>query len=169
MKANLALAFLLLAGCRREMTDQPKLKPLGASSFFADGAASRPLPAHTVAREDLPAATPEPLSRAVLERGRERYEIYCAPCHGRVGDGHGMIVQRGFPTPPTFHQARLREAPDQHYYDVISNGFGVMYPYAGRVLPADRWAITAYLRVLQRSQNATLADAEPAARARLQR
>ena len=166
---SIALLLLVtLTACRRDMADQPKLKPLGSSSFFTSGAASRTAPAHTVARDDRPVSTPAPVTRAQLERGRERYDIYCSVCHGRLGDGYGMIVQRGFPAPPTFHQARLREAPAQHYFDVVTNGFGVMYPYASRVSADDRWAIIAWIRVLQRSQNATLADADPAARAELE-
>jgi cytochrome c553 len=97
---------------------------------------------------------PMKVARQVLDRGRERYDIYCSPCHGRTGDGNGMIVQRGFPQPPSFHLDRLRGAADGHYYDVITNGFGAMYNYANRVKPEDRWAITAYIRALQLSRNA---------------
>jgi mono/diheme cytochrome c family protein len=97
---------------------------------------------------------PAPVTRQLLDRGRERFNIYCSPCHGRTGDGNGMIVQRGFPQPPSFHLDRLRSAPDGHYYDVITNGFGVMFNYAYRVKPDDRWAITAYIRALQLSRNA---------------
>ena len=99
-----------------------------------------------------------PVTLALLERGQERFRIYCTPCHSELGDGHGMIVQRGFPPPPSYHIDRLREAPAQHFYDVITNGYGAMYPFAERVQPADRWAIAAYIRALQRSQNATVAD-----------
>ena len=101
---------------------------------------------------------PYPVTREVMERGQERYNIYCAPCHGLAGYGDGMIVQRGFTSPPSFHSDELRGAPVGHYYDVITNGFGAMYPYASRVPPADRWAIIAYIRALQLSQNATLED-----------
>jgi mono/diheme cytochrome c family protein len=132
-----------------------------------EGGDARTIPEHTVSRDSAPRPAPPEISTALLERGRERYEIYCSPCHGRVGDGQGMIVQRGFPPPPTFHQPRLREAPAEHYYEVITNGLGVMYPYAARVAPADRWAIIAYIRALQRSQNATLADASPEGHAAL--
>jgi mono/diheme cytochrome c family protein len=178
--AALALAMI---GCRRDMADQARYEPLEASEFFSDGAAARPLPAHTVPRGELRANTlfytartagqlatelPAPVTRVQLVRGRERFDIYCAPCHGRTGDGQGMIAQRGFPPPPTFHQPRLREAPIGHFYDVITNGYGLMYPYASRVAPADRWAIAAYIRALQLSENAALADAEPAARQRLE-
>ena len=174
---------LASAGCRRDMADQAHGKPLAVSEFFPDGAASRPLPAHTIARGELredqhffggmngkaEATTfPQPVTREMLERGRERYDIYCSVCHGLTGDGLGMIVRRGFPPPPSFHQDRLRQAPPGHYFQVITNGFGLMYPYAQRVEPADRWAITAYIRALQLSQNATLADADPADRAQLE-
>jgi mono/diheme cytochrome c family protein len=101
---------------------------------------------------------PFPVTKVVLERGKERYEIYCAPCHGKTGAGDGMIVRRGFSQPPTYHQARLREAPVGHFFDVMTNGFGAMYPYADKVSPEDRWAITAYIRALQLSQNASAAD-----------
>jgi mono/diheme cytochrome c family protein len=111
---------------------------------------------------------PQPVTRELIERGHERYDIYCSVCHGLTGDGLGMIVRRGFPPPPSFHQDRLRQAPPGHFYQVITNGFGVMYPYAARVEPADRWAIAAYIRALQLSQNATLADADPAGRQQLE-
>lgn len=99
-------------------------------------------------------ANPLPVTMALLERGRERFDIYCAPCHGRSGDGDGMIARRGFPAPPSYHTDRLRQAPDSHFYQVISDGYGVMYPYADRVDPHDRWAIVAYIRALQLSQHA---------------
>ncbi|MEA3212568.1 MAG: hypothetical protein QOE70_5625 [Chthoniobacter sp.] len=178
-----ASSFLFLAGCRRDMADQAHHEPLEASTFFADGAASRPLPAHTIARgqlrEDehyftgrvagqLVNTFPAPVTRAQLERGRERFEIYCAVCHGRTGEGNGMIVQRGFPAPPSLHIDRLRDAPAGYFFEVMTNGYGLMYPYAARVEPADRWAIAAYLRALQLSQRATLADADPAERMKLE-
>lgn len=100
-------------------------------------------------------ANPLPMTRALLVRGQQRYDIYCAPCHGRSGDGAGMVVQRGFPAPPSYHTDRLRNAPDSHFYQVISDGYGVMYPYADRIAPPDRWAIVAYIRALQLSQHAT--------------
>jgi mono/diheme cytochrome c family protein len=99
-------------------------------------------------------ASPLPVTMALLERGRERFDIYCAPCHGRSGDGDGMIVRRGFPAPPSYHTDRLRNAPDSHFYQVISDGYGAMYPYADRIDPHDRWAIVAYIRALQLSQHA---------------
>jgi hypothetical protein len=181
----LATAFTVVgSGCRRDMFNQPYSKPLAKSDFFPDNQmASRPVPLHTVARghldEDrvfytgkigtnLVETFPFPITRAVLEKGRERFEIYCAPCHGRTGQGNGMIVQRGFPAPPSYHLDRLREAPVGHFYDVMTQGYGIMYSYAERVNPADRWAIAAYIRVLQRSREGALADVPPEARAQLE-
>ncbi len=173
---------LALAGCRKGMVDQPRLKPLAESRFFADGSGARVPPAHTVARGQLRdddafhtglidghlvAELPVPLSAELLARGRERFNIYCAVCHGRTGEADGMIVQRGFPKPPTLHETRLREAPIGHFFDVMTNGFGVMYPYAARVTPQDRWAIAAYIRALQLSQHATPEDADAADRKQL--
>jgi mono/diheme cytochrome c family protein len=112
-------------------------------------------------------ANPYPVDMRLLERGRDRYMIYCLPCHSPLGDGDGLVVRRGFPAPPSFHQPRLREAPDRHIYDVITQGYGVMLPYADRVEPADRWAIVAFIRALQLSQNAPAASLPPALRARL--
>ena len=183
VNAGFCLVMLvMLTACRRDMFHQPRGKPLGESDFFADGAASRPIPPHTVARgflEDddafykgmigtnLVSEFPFPITRQVLERGQERFDIYCAVCHGRTGEGNGMIPQRGFPVPPSYHIDRLREAPVGHFYDVMTRGYGVMYSYASRVEPADRWAIAAYIRALQLSQNASLADATPAERKEL--
>lgn len=145
--------------------------------------ASRPLVAHTVARghldEDeafytgkigtnLVTTFPIPITREVLERGRERFEIYCSVCHGRTGEGNGMIMQRGFPAPPSYHIDRLRQAPVGHFFDVITQGYGIMYSYAERVEPADRWAIAAYIRALQLSHNMKLAELPPAERAQLE-
>jgi hypothetical protein len=110
---------------------------------------------------------PFPVNKQVLERGKERYEIYCSPCHGLRGDGDGMVVRRGFAKPPTYHQARLREAPVGHYFDVITNGFGAMYPYASRIEPEDRWAIVAYIRALQLARNAKISDVPVAERANI--
>lgn len=181
MLLTLPIAF---TGCRRDMFQQPYSKPLDRSRFFQDnGMASRPLVEHTVARGHLNAdeafytgkvgtnlveTFPFPITREVLERGRERFNIYCSPCHGRDGEGHGMIVQRGFPPPPSYHIDRLRQAPAGHFVDVITQGYGVMYSYAQRVEPADRWAIAAYIRVLQKSQNVTLQEVPPANRAKLE-
>ncbi|MDB6017100.1 MAG: ABC-type Fe3+ transport system protein [Pedosphaera sp.] len=177
------LAMLLLCGCRREMYHQPRSDPLASSTLFANGAASRPLVPGTVARGHLDADEqfytgkkgtnlieniPIKVTRQVLERGRERYDIYCSVCHGRTGAGNGMIPQRGFPPPPSYHIDRLRQAPAGYYYDVITHGYGIMYSYAERVEPADRWAITAYIRALQLSHNASLADLTPSERAQLE-
>lgn len=173
---GLLLALCLLAACGPNMQNQPKYKPQAASAFFADGRAARPPVADTVARGQAQTdsyyttglvngtpvvAFPAPVTREQLERGHERYDIYCAVCHGLAGYGDGMIVQRGFPPPPSFHSDALREAPVGHFYDVITNGYGVMYPYASRVAPDDRWAIAAYIRALQLSQHATPNDVPP--------
>jgi cytochrome c553 len=166
------------------MFDQPRLDTLQESELFADGGVSRPLPPHTVARgqlnEDdvfytgkigtnLVAAFPTPVTREMLARGRERFDIYCANCHGQTGEGNGMIVQRGFPAPPSYHTDRLREAPVGHLFDVMTRGYGVMYPQASRVSVPDRWAIAAYIRALQLSRNATLDDVPPGERLQLER
>jgi len=179
-----ALLALSLTACRRDMGQQAYHRPLDASSVFADGRAARPLPDHTIARGQLREDElfftghvdgkpvdlfPEPVTPAMIERGRQRFDIYCAVCHGRTGEGNGMIVRRGFPTPPSFHIDRLRLAPAGHFVEVINNGFGLMYSYASRVEPADRWAIAAYIRALQLSQHAGLADVSPDDRAKLER
>lgn len=167
-----ALACLALA-CRQDMHDAPRLDTLEASAFFPDGSAARAPVANTVARgtlrEDellyagkmngqLADLFPMPVTAAVMARGRERYEVFCAPCHGRTGTGNGMIVQRGFRQPPSYHEARLREAPAGYFFDVMTNGFGAMQDYASQVPVADRWAIAAYIRALQLSHAATVAD-----------
>lgn len=166
MKGLPLLLFIACAGCRLEMHDQPKYEALDQSTFFTDGASARPLVAGTIPRgflrtndllfeglrgTNLVEEIPVPLTRDLLETGRARYEIYCAVCHGLTGEGDGMIVQRGFPPPPSFHIERLREAPEGHFYRVITYGYGVMFPYAARVEPLERWAITAYIRTLQLS------------------
>ncbi len=172
-----------LTGCRRDMFNQARTIPLRSSDFYADHASSRPLPAHTIAQgaesqdeafftgmigTNLVTDFPFPITRETLERGRERFNIYCAVCHGATGEGNGMIVQRGFPPPPSYHIDRLRNAPVGHFYHVITDGYGVMYSYAARVAPADRWAIVAYIRALQLSHNATLADVPPAEQPQLE-
>jgi len=119
------------------------------------------------APQPLVATNPLPMNRQTLERGRERFDIYCSPCHSIAGDGDGMIVRRGFPSPPSYHTDRLRNAPDAHFYSVITNGYGMMYSYADRVAPDDRWAIVAYIRALQLSQNARIGDVPPERRAEL--
>ncbi|MBL8861897.1 MAG: cytochrome c [Planctomycetes bacterium] len=174
----------LLVGCRQDMHDQPRLKPYGKSGFFADGRAMRPLVPNTVARGRLfedahfhqgrvdgkdAEAFPLAITKDVLARGRERYGIYCINCHGTLGDGDGMIVSRGMKRPPSYHIDRLRAAPPGYFFGVITNGFGVMYDLADRIKAEDRWAIVAYVRALQQSQNATLDDVPPAERDRLLR
>ncbi len=146
--------------------------------------ASRPLVPHTVARGHLNAdevfytgkvgtnlveTFPFPITREVLQRGRERFDIYCSPCHGRTGNGNGMIVQRGFPPPPSYHIDRLRQAPVGHFFDVMTQGYGIMYSYAERVEPADRWAIAAYIRALQKSHDGRLQDVPSDAQAQLRK
>ena len=160
-------------GCRQDMHDQPRFEPLEANAFFSDGRASRPLIKGTVARGhlrldkhfytgkidgELVATFPFPITKDVLKRGRERYDIFCAPCHDKTGSGNGMIVQRGFRPPPSYHIARLRGVPIGHFFDVMTNGLGAMYDVSDRVQPRDRWAIAAYIRVLQRSQNVAIED-----------
>ena len=179
---GLALGAALLAGCRQDMHDQAKVEALEGSDFFADGRGSRPLVAGTVARGGLRLDAhyftgrvgdafvdtfPAAVTRDSLARGRERYDIFCAPCHDRVGNGLGMIVRRGFRRPPSLHIDRLREAPPGYFVDVITRGFGAMSDYAAQVPPADRWAIAAYIRALQLSQNARVEDVPPEARAGL--
>jgi len=164
------------------MQDQPKYLPLQPSRFFADGRSERPLLPGTVARghldDDTPLHTgkegsdfvttlPVAMSVALLQRGRERYDIYCSPCHDRVGNGEGMIVQRGYRQPPSLHSDRLRAAAVGYIFDVISNGFGVMPKYRVQIPAADRWAIVAYIRALQLSQHATIDDVAPAPRQQL--
>lgn len=151
-----ALASLLLSGCDN-MANQPRRKPYELRYGEKADWPLKPV-AHTVARDASGPPAPPPLSMALLRRGRERFDINCSPCHGRTGMGDGMIVRRGFPPPPSYAIARLRDAPIQHFYDVITNGYGVMYSYADRVEPADRWAIAAYIRALQTSADGTLAD-----------
>lgn len=167
------LVILLLAGCRQDMHDQPRFKPLAKSDFYPDLRSSRPPVAGTVARGQLHEDTyfytgkignspgdnmPFPVNEDVLARGRERFDIYCSPCHSRLGDGNGMIPQRGFRAPPSYHTERLRKAPLGYFFDVMTTGFGAMPEYASQIPPRDRWAIVAYIRALQLSQNATVAD-----------
>jgi cytochrome c553 len=180
--ACLGVIVLLLAGCRMDMHIQPKYLPYEPTDFFSDGRSERqPVPG-TVARgqlrvdELLYSGTengvesnrfPFPITRADLERGRERFNVYCTPCHDYTGSGRGMIVQRGFPQPPSYHIQRLRDAPVGHFYQVMTNGFGAMYSYAARIDPADRWRIAAYIRVLQLTQNAKIDDVPEAERSKL--
>jgi mono/diheme cytochrome c family protein len=172
------LLALGLAGsaCRRDMHDQPKYVPFREATFFTDQRSARPFVAGTVARGQLredallhtgklngvhATVFPFAIDARVMARGRERYDIYCAPCHGRTGEGDGMIVRRGYRRPPTFHQDRLRESPFGHFFDVITNGFGAMPDYASQIRAEDRWAIVAYVRALQVSAHATVADVPP--------
>jgi mono/diheme cytochrome c family protein len=166
-------AVAMLAACRQDMHDAPRYDPLEASQFFPNGAASRMLVTNTIARGQLnddrhlyegvvdgrPAEIfPMPVTADVMARGRERFDVFCSPCHGRTGQGNGMIVQRGFRRPPSFHEERLRNAPVGYFFDVITNGFGAMQDYSAQIAVADRWAIAAYLRALQTSRAATRAD-----------
>jgi cytochrome c553 len=179
-----AAALVSLAmGCRQDMHVQPRYNPYDASIFFDDGRASRlPVPG-TIARGQLhldamlytgkvdgkdTEVFPFPITRADLERGRERFNIYCAPCHDVAGTGRGMIVLRGFPQPPSYHIDRLRQAPVGHFFDVMTNGLGIMYSYSSRVSAEDRWRIAAYIRALQLSQQAAITDAPPSERQKLQ-
>jgi mono/diheme cytochrome c family protein len=176
-------ASVLVAGCRQDMHDQPKFKPYAKSDFYADQRSARPLVDGTIARGHLnedtllvtgkvdgkPAAVfPFAITKAVMDRGHERYDIFCSPCHSRTGMGDGMIVRRGYRKPPTFHLDRLRQAAPGYVFDVITNGFGAMPDYAAQIPVDDRWAIVAYLRALQRSQQATVSDVPAAERARLE-
>jgi mono/diheme cytochrome c family protein len=172
---GLLLAGGLIAGCRQDMHDTPRYEALEESDFFADKRAMRPMPEGTVARgnlrdddvyytgkdgnepvQQLPAQVT--LDKALLDRGQQRFNIYCSPCHSPLGDGNGTVVQRGYKRPASFHDQRLRDTGIGYFYDVISNGFGQMPDYAAQVAPADRWAIAAYIRVLQRSQTGTIQD-----------
>jgi mono/diheme cytochrome c family protein len=182
MKSNRSRRFALVpfavclafaAGCRQDMHNQPKYRPLRASQFFADGSSARPLVEGTVARGtlhddeafftgrvggELVKDVPVPVNEALLDRGQERYNIYCTPCHGETGTGNGMVVQRGYRKPPSFHEERLRVAESGHFFDVMTNGFGAMPDYKVQVAPRDRWAIAAYIRALQASQQAAGTD-----------
>jgi mono/diheme cytochrome c family protein len=178
------LALSLLAGCEkiaRNMYDQPRYKPLRESRLFPDGTSARsPVPGTVAAasgnlagtssgrvggeaelrrsRDEQAEQNPYPVTLRLLRRGQERFDIYCAPCHSRVGDGDGMVARRGFPHPPSYHIERLRNAPDRHFFDVMTQGYGVMRSYADRVPADDRWAIVAYIRALQLSQYARVED-----------
>ena len=166
MCASACLWFI--AGCRQDMADQPKNTPLSPSSFFADGRSERPLLDNTVPRGSLADDAlfipkdsndfPLPLTMELLDRGQERFKIFCSPCHGLQGDGNGMVVMRGMQRPPTYHQQRLRDLPNGHFFDVITNGFGAMQGYSAQIPPRDRWAIVAYIRALQLSRNAQVSD-----------
>jgi len=158
-------ALSALAACDK-MANQPKQLPYEVSPGQTSNPDLEP-PAGIVARDQEPPPAAPPVTLALLQRGQQRFNIYCSPCHSETGDGHGMIVQRGFPAPPSYLSDRLMAAPSQHFYDVITNGYGIMFSYADRVTPADRWAIAAYIRALQASQHAKLADLSPDERAKL--
>lgn len=212
-QAGVATLGLALCGCEKAMQNmynQPKYKPMAASTLWEDGQSARPGVPGTIAHsagvlagtssgrlgaQPLPVRTgpvypldargeikaqlapesarplrtrnPLPLTAATLERGQERFNIYCSPCHSEAGDGDGMVVRRGFPHPPSYHSERLRNAPDAHFFNVITNGYGVMFSYADRIEPDDRWAIVAYIRALQLSQHARLQDVPQPQRNRL--
>lgn len=169
-----AVALLLgVSGCRQDMHNQPKYVPYRSSEFFRDGLSERQPVVGTVARGELHEDSyfytgkvgakegdvfPFPVTMAVMERGHERYDIYCSPCHSRVGDGNGMIVKRGYRQAINFHDPKVVNETVGHYYDIISHGFGAMPDYAAQIEPADRWAIAAYIRALQYSENGTMAD-----------
>ena len=182
-RAAFILLVALTGACRQDMHDQPKYRPLRGSEMFADKRSARPLVEGTVARgtlrEDAAFYTgktadgfvseiPVKVTAELLARGQSQYQVFCAPCHGRTGRGDGMIVQRGFKKPSSYHVDRLRQMPIGYFYDVISIGFGAMSDYAAQVPPQDRWAIAAYVRTLQLSQQAPVADVPEDKRALLE-
>jgi mono/diheme cytochrome c family protein len=170
-------ALAALAGCQQQMAIQPRYQPLSASDYFADGQTARQpvdgtlaqgraeLDPLYVAKDDT--TFPLPLTADLVARGQQRYNIFCTPCHGLTGDGDGFITTRGFRRPPTFHSDRLRAAPVGHYFDVITNGFGAMYDYSAQISPRDRWAIIAYIRALQLSENIPASQLTPDERAKI--
>ena len=179
--AGAACCALAISGCdyslRQDMANQPYNRPLSPSDFFADGRSERPLLENTVAHGALEndvynvakdyAGYPLPVNEKLLQRGQERYKIFCSPCHGLQGDGNGMAAVRGMKHPPSYHIDRLRQAPNGYFYDVMTNGFGVMYSYSERIPPTDRWAIIAYVRALQLSHNARSSDLPESLRQKL--
>jgi hypothetical protein len=182
MTLALALFALGVAACgdntlRQDMANQPRQNPLSPTTFFPDGRSERPAIENTVVRGSLETdalfvpkdsnAFPLPLSLALLERGKERYAIFCSPCHGLQGDGNGMVAMRGMKHPPTYHQDRLRQEPNGYLYDVVTNGFGAMSGYSAQIPPQDRWAIIAYFRALQLSRNAPVAELPPSLKEKL--
>jgi len=170
LAAGVFAAALVLAGCslKQDMALQPKNRPLSPSDFFTDGRSERPLLENTVARgsvtEDEMVVSKEsnsfpiPVNLELLERGENRYKIFCTPCHGLQGDGNGMVAMRGMKHPPSYHEERLRQVSNGYIYDVMTNGFGAMLGYSAQIPPRDRWAIVAYVRALQLSRNARVAD-----------
>ena len=179
--AGVALCTLTISGCdyslRQDMANQPYNRPLSPSDFFADGRSERPLMENTVAHGALEndvynvakdyAGYPLPVNEKLLQRGQDRYKIFCSPCHGLQGDGNGMAAVRGMKHPPSYHIDRLRQAPNGYFYDVMTNGFGAMYSYSERIPPSDRWAIIAYVRALQLSRNAKSSDLPESLRQKL--
>jgi mono/diheme cytochrome c family protein len=181
--AGLLLLVGGLAGCRQDMHDAPRYDPYEASAVFPNGSSARPLVEGTVARSDVldddllttgkingqvADEFPFPITRADLDRGQERFNIYCSPCHGRTGEGNGMVVQRGYRQPPSYHIDRLRQAPVGHFFDVMTNGFGVMPDYRTQVPTADRWRIAAYIRALQLTEHGAVTDVPAADLQKLQ-
>lgn len=182
--AGMALLLFAAAGCRRDMQDQPRFKPLAGSRFFADSRSARPVPAGTIARDELNDTDvlhtglengtfitrfPVPVTKQLLTRGEQRYNIFCTPCHGFLGDGNGMVARRGFKWPANLHTDRLRNAPPGYLFQVISNGYGAMPAYRHQIQPPDRWAILAYVRALELSRNATVDDAPADAKVQLEK
>jgi hypothetical protein len=179
--AGAACCALAISGCdyslRQDMANQPYNRPLSPSDFFTDGRSERPLLENTVAHGAVGndvynvakdyAGYPLPVNEKFLQRGQERYKIFCSPCHGLQGDGNGMAAVRGMKRPPSYHIDRLRQAPNGYFYDVVSNGFGAMYSYSERIPPSDRWAIIAYVRALQLSRNAKTSDLPESLRQKL--
>lgn len=184
LAAITVLIVVSATGCRRDMQDQPRYKPLRASRFFADSRSARPIPAGTVARDELndldvvhtglvkgvfTTQFPVPITKQFLLRGEQRYNIYCTPCHGFIGDGNGMIAKRGFKWPANLHTDRLRNAPPGYLFQVVSNGYGAMPAYRFQIEPQDRWAILAYVRALQLSRNTSVADVPAEGQAELEK
>ncbi len=171
--ATALLLCALAAGCTRSnMDDQPKYNEYKPAPLFPDGRALQAPVAGTVARDDMARAAQEqkpPLTAALIARRHTQYDVFCSPCHDRVGTGDGIVVQRGFPRPQSLHADRLRQADDQHFVDAIAKGYGAMYSFADRVAPRDRWAIVAYIRALQLSQHAAPDDVPPDQRAALEK
>jgi mono/diheme cytochrome c family protein len=181
LSSALLLAFATVA-CRQDMHNQPRYKPLSVSEFFPDHRSERPQLEGTIARGHLRLDQarysgrvgendidefPIPIARADLARGQERFNIYCSPCHGRLGDGTGLVVLRGFRQPPSYYTERLKKIPVGHFFDVMTNGYGAMASYASRVGPDDRWRIAAYIRALQFSESASINDVPAEQRANL--
>lgn len=179
----LAAVLVCGVGCRQDMQDEPKYKPLAVSAFFADGRSARPVPSGAIAIDetdqdpalftgvvdgDFVTTIPVAVTEELLNRGHERYDIYCSPCHGRIGDGRGMVALRGFKIPADLNSERIRNAPPGYLYAVITNGYGAMGDYSSQVPLHDRWAIVAYIRALELSRQASLNDAPPDARSKLE-